>query len=110
MKDFKKEIIECIGTGYKPTDEPLVDELIFNFAMLDEAKTSILKDGIILNTVKDPKKQAYYQRSPAVGVYDTCLKNIQNLYAKLNIAPVDRARLAKMVEEVEDDDFGKEFD
>ena len=57
---LKKKIIDLLGTQYKPSDEVLIDELIFNFEMLKMAKAGLNNEGLIINTVRNPEKDPYY--------------------------------------------------
>jgi len=105
---LKKKVIDLLGTQYKPSDEALIDELIFNFKMLKMAKAGLNNEGLIINTVRDPAKDPYYQRSPYFGIYDTTLKNINMLYSKLNVSPLERRSWT--FDESPDDEFDKDFD
>ena len=112
MNDFKNKVrtlLKAQGT-LEPSDEWLIDELWYNIELSQKAKDSLSNDGLIINTVRDPKKPPYYQKNPLFSVYDTCIKNIQNLYSKLNVAPVDRARIQRAAEEAISDSFDKDFD
>ena len=104
---LKKRILELLGDNFKPSDEELIEELVFNFELVKLAKEGIMSGGLMINTVRNPERDPYYQKSPYVGIYDTALKNVQNLYSKLNIAPTDRKDWAKEVEV--DDGFDKDF-
>ena len=105
---LKNKIIDLLGTQYKPSDEALIDELIFNFKMLKQAKVGLDTEGLIINTVRNPEKDPYYQKSPYFGIYDTALKNINTLYSKLNISPFERR--SWNVDGVHNDSFDKDFD
>ncbi len=87
---LKTKIIKLLGTQYKPSDEPLIDELIYNFKILKKAKVGIEAKGLMINTVRDPERDPYYQRSPYFAIYDATLKNINTLYSKLNVSPLER--------------------
>lgn len=89
-KNLKLQIIELLGSQYQDSDEPLIDELVYNFGMLKRAKTGLETDGLMMNTVRDPNRDPYYQKNPLFSIYDTCLKNINSLYTKLNVSPLDR--------------------
>ena len=107
MSKLKNEISVLLGEQLKPSDLHLIDELEYNFSLLKKAKDGIKKDGLMINTVRDPNKTPFYQKSPYFAIYDTTLKNINQLYSKLGISPQDRRTWP-----VEDgnDDFDKDFD
>jgi len=91
--NLKKKVLDLLGSQYKPSDEPLIDELIYNFKMLQRAKDGLESEGLIIN-VSRGDTDPYYQKNPLFSVYDTCLKNINALYTKLNISPLDRRNWA----------------
>ena len=104
-KNLKTLIIELLGTQYKESDQPLIDELIYNFKMLERAKIGIEEQGLMINIAREDNPP-YYQKNPLFSVYDTCLKNINALYTKLNVSPIDRRNWA--VDDGEDD-FDNDF-
>jgi len=103
---LKDKILDLLGAQYRPSDEPLIDELIYNFKMLQRAKDSLETEGLMINIAK-PENDPYYQKNPLFSVYDTCLKNINALYTKLNISPLDRR--SWNLEVGGDDDFDTDF-
>lgn len=104
--NLKTLIIELLGPQYKESDQPLIDELIYNFEMLQKAKDGIEEHGLMINIARGDR-DPYYQKNPLFSVYDTCLKNINTLYTKLNISPLDR-RSWNLTSEV-DDSFDSDF-
>jgi P27 family predicted phage terminase small subunit len=102
---LKKQIIELLGTQYKSSDEPLVDELIYNFKMLQRAKDGLEEQGLMINISRG--EDPYYQKNPLFSIYDTCLKNINTLYTKLNVSPLDRRNWVVNTEA--DDNFDQDF-
>jgi len=103
---LKDKIMELLGDQYKPSDEPLINELIYNFELLVKAKRGITEQGLVINTVRDPDRDPYYQKSPYFAIYDTVLKNINQLYTRLNISPLERRSWS--VDAVKDD-FDEDF-
>lgn len=98
---LKAQIKSLMGSQYKDSDEPLITELLYNFKMQKRAKEALDTEGLVINTVRDPDRDPYWQKSPYFAIYDTCLKNINALYTKLNISPLDRR--SWNLEEGEDD-------
>lgn len=78
---------------YDPTDDILIDELLYNIKLSDDAKKDIKKYGFKQNVVKDPKKDPYYQANPSVSTYIQTSKNIAALLTKLGITPQERIKL-----------------
>ena len=107
---LKESIIEDLKDRklFAESDELLIDELLYNFDLIKIAKKGIADNKLVNNITRDPKRPPYFQKTPWLGIYDTCLKNVQNLYSKLSIAPQDRARLKDDKEE--EDLFDQEFD
>ena len=87
---------------YEEADDPIIDELLYNYSLIKRAKAGLKKDGLMINTVRDPKRDPYFQKNPLFSIYDTCLKNIQGLSVKLSITPQERAKLK--IEAFEDND------
>lgn len=78
---------------YDPTDDILIDELLYNIKLSDDAKRDIKKYGFKQNVVKDPKKDPHYQQNPSVGTYISTSKNISSLLTKLGITVQERMKL-----------------
>jgi P27 family predicted phage terminase small subunit len=101
----KKNIVEYIkGKGiYDDVDIMMVDELIFNMEMVKTCKKNIKEYGVTMNISKDPQKP-YFQVSPNVTTYNSCIKNIMNLSRKLALSPLDRQNL-KISNVVDDEGY-----
>jgi P27 family predicted phage terminase small subunit len=93
--------------SYVPSDEILIDELLFSIKIADDAKSDIKKRGLQINVVKDPKKTPYYQQNPNIGVYLSASKSIGNILTKLGITVQERTKLKLNPEE--DDPLGDLF-
>ena len=78
---------------YDPTDDILIDELLYNIKLSDDAKKDIKKYGFKMNVVKDPDKDPHYQQNPSVGTYISTTKNISSLLTKLGITVQERTKL-----------------
>ena len=103
---LKDKILDLLGEQYKPSDEPLIDELIYNFKMQKRAKDALEHEGLVINIAREGN-DPYYQKNPMFSIYDTCMKNINTLYTKLNISPLDRRNWN--LEEGGGDEFEKDF-
>lgn len=77
---------------YDPSDEILIEELLFNLKISDDAKSDLKTRGYQINVVTDPAKKPYYQQNPSVGTYLSTVKNIGNLLTKLGITVQERTR------------------
>ena len=86
---------------YDVTDFVLVDELIFNSYVADNAKEAIITDGIMVNVRKDPDADPLMQTNQAVSIYNLAVKNIQALCTKLGITVQERTKLKLETEEVD---------
>jgi len=75
------------------TDFVLVDELIFNVYMADQAKSEIQEYGILVNIRADPSKEPLLQTNQAVSTYNNAVKNIQTLCTKLGLTVQERTKL-----------------
>lgn len=84
---------------YVPSDDILIEELLFSLKIADDAKADIKKRGLQVNVVKDPTKTPYYQQNPNVGVYLSTSKSIGNLLTKLGITVQERTKLRLNPEE-----------
>ena len=104
---LKNKIIKLLGSQYQLSDEPLIDELIYNFNLLKLAKEGLETDGLMINTVRNPERDPYYQKSPYFGIYDSTLKNINQLYSKLNVSPLERRNWT--IDDSPSDNFDSDF-
>jgi len=93
--DFRADIIDTLKEkgDWNETDMFLVDELVFNLELIQKIKNELLTQGVMVNTVRNPDKEPYYQKNPSFSIYDTTLKNIQSLFNRLALTPNDRQRL-----------------
>ena len=78
---------------YDPTDDILIDELLYNIKLADDAKRDIKKSGFKMNVVKDPNKDPHYQQNPSVSTYIATTKNISSLLTKLGMTAQERLKL-----------------
>ena len=78
---------------FDETDTILIDELLYNIKLADDAKRDIRDHGFRINTVRDPFKDPYYQTNPSVSAYLGTTKNISALLTKLGITVQERQKL-----------------
>ena len=92
---IKNVILKSLNDSqvYDPTDDILIDELLYNIKLSDDAKRDIKKYGFKMNVVKDPKRDPHYQQNPSVGTYIATTKNISSLLTKLGITVQERQKL-----------------
>jgi P27 family predicted phage terminase small subunit len=90
-------------------DSTLINELIFNYKVADMAKQNIVKNGVMINVVRDPTKEPLYQVNGACNVYNTSLKTVMTILTKLSITPQERNKLG-LVSKAEKSDFETEFE
>lgn len=82
------------------TDKVLVDELIFNIYLGDEAKADIQQRGILVNIRITGKP--LMQTNQAVNIYSQASKNIQTICTKLGLTVQERTKLKLMTEPVDE--------
>lgn len=79
---------------YESTDDILIKELVFMIKLADETKNDIINRGTIINVrAHTPDKQPYWQPNPSISNYQTSVKSIMSLSAKLGISVQDREKL-----------------
>jgi P27 family predicted phage terminase small subunit len=93
LDTLKENIIEYLTAKgiYDITDETLIDQLISNIKMKQDAEKHIKKFGIVLN-VRKTNEQPYFQQNPSVAIKGQCEKMISQLSTKLSLTPVERTK------------------
>ena len=94
-RNFKQSVIKLLieKNNYEDdVDDKMIDELVYNFYLVDEAKKKIKDEGIVVN-VRAEGKIPYYQTSVSLGIYNYALKNITTIYTKLGINGAERKKL-----------------
>jgi len=91
---LKKEIIKYLNDKglYEDIDISLIDQLVFNVYLADEAQENIKANGILVNVRKD-ESNPLMQVNQAVSVYHQSTKLIGVLCTKLSISPEARKKL-----------------
>ncbi len=105
MKDYSKVIREYLieKENYTNSDDILIDEISYNFHLLEKCKEDILNEGYRVNVTKNPKKQPYWTKSQSLIVYFMCLKELKSLFVELGISPRERAKLGFNLKEYKDE-------
>jgi len=93
-QDLEKLIIDHLTAKgvYDLIDRSIIEELIFNYQIADNAKKEIRKNGSITN-IRKKGDEPFYQQSSFVGVYNNAVKQIKSLSNALAITPNDRLKL-----------------
>lgn len=83
-KGFKKSIIDYLSEEglYHASDDKLIDELIFNFDILENARQDLEKRGLVI----DGKRNVYLE------IYNTVIRTVKELEKHLNLSPYDRKK------------------
>lgn len=108
-KDLKDEIIKLLKSknNYVETDDSLIDELMFNLYLCDQAKKDIKKNGIKVNVAGEGKRP-YYQLNLSTALYNQSYKNVISTFSKLGISPAERMKLK--ITDIKDKDIYDDID
>jgi P27 family predicted phage terminase small subunit len=77
---------------YEKFDLTMIEELIFNIRMSDEAKADIKARGFQVN-VRASKTHPLYQTNQSVSIYQTACKQITSLSNRLGLSVDSREKL-----------------
>jgi len=90
----KKEIEKYLRAKkqLEKVDSSLIDELCFNYFLVDESKRELIAKGLMVNVSADATKP-YYQVNHITGVYNQAIKNINTISTKLGLTPQERNKL-----------------
>jgi phage terminase small subunit len=93
-RKLKTDVINLITSKgqLEKIDINMIDELIFNYRIIDKLKKELLAGGIIVN-VRTPEAIPLYQTSSYMSIYNNCLKNILAISRQLGITVSERAKL-----------------
>ena len=94
-RKLKQEIIKLITSKgqYEGIDVSMIDELIFNYKLVDSLKKDLVKPGGYMNNVRRDVDYPLMQTSAMMSVYNNCLKNILAISRQLGISVSERAKL-----------------
>ena len=109
-RDLKNDIIKHLQRkgDYDPdVDDYLIDMLLENIEYANQMKLDLETQGCVIEQTSGNGFRTT-KMNPSFGVYQMCLRNIQQLAAKLGINRNDRLKL-KLVEEKNKDDFDEDF-
>jgi len=110
MNRLEKNIRELLGERITATDSVLIKELIYKITLQKKAKALIKKDGIIMNSRRDDAARPYWQRNPAVTIYQELDKAIKDSFIRLGITIAEREKFNKQkIAEIEEDEFDQDF-
>lgn len=116
FEKIKQGIVDFITTKgmYDGIDEMLIDELIFNYKLMSQAKDemwNIDKDrfDLLSDITRDPDKEAFFQKNRLLDIYNTAFKNVRDVYVKLGLTIQERHKMKIELTKAEDA-FGKIFD
>ena len=98
-KNLKNEITNLLNEkGFKHNaDEALIDELIFNYELIKQAKQEIKKSGMSQQVRKD-SDYPLMMVTPQISVYNNSLKNILAISRQLALTPTERSKIKSMIE------------
>lgn len=76
---------------YEKVDQYLIEELLYQFELLEMAKADITVRGIQINVRQ--QGEPFYNLNQSVSVVQTCTRTIQSLMRQLQITPQERAKI-----------------
>jgi P27 family predicted phage terminase small subunit len=86
---------------HEGVDTFLIDEFLYQFQLMEQAKEQVVSLGILVDVSSDPNKEVL-QKNQAISIYESALKSALQICSKLGISPLDRKKL--MVEKIEEKD------
>lgn len=94
IKKLKKQITDHLKSTdlYEKIDDMLIDKLVFNVILCDDAQADILERGMVVNVAK-PENNPYYMTNPSVNVFFSATKMISALCTKMGINATERRKL-----------------
>lgn len=78
---------------YHESDDILIHEIEFNIELMEQCKSDIRENGYMIDITRNPDKEAFFQKSRSVDVYQQSLKNVQALFRQLVLSPSERHKL-----------------
>lgn len=85
---------------YEIVDETLIEELVYNTILANQAKADIARRGIMVD-MSTKEDREYITTNPSVNVYNTALKQITSIAQRLGISPAERRKLGLEKKKVE---------
>jgi len=87
---------------YEPeVDDALVDQIIFNLKLIEDAKTDIINRGSMVNLRKDKDEEPFYQINFSISILHNAIKSNNTLLkqlglekARIEVDPKDDAMLS----------------
>jgi P27 family predicted phage terminase small subunit len=100
---LKNNIIKLVSAkGMDDCDVNLIEELVFNYQMVDKVKSDLLSGEYMQNVRKSDAEDILLQVAPSMTVYNSCMKNILTISTKLGITPLERNKLGAYKTSTED--------
>lgn len=95
LRNVAKEIVEALqkSDNSLQLDDLLIEQLLFNYSLMQDYMKAVKEQGTIINVTKNPKKDPYYTKNPSLNGYDAALKNYIAILKQLALTPNDRRRL-----------------
>jgi hypothetical protein len=102
---LKKSIVSLLKNkgNNEAIDSNLIDELIFNYQLIDKVKADLL-NGDYMRNISHDENFPYLQVTTQYTVYNNCLKNILTISTKLSITPQERAKLGLVASSLNSND------
>jgi P27 family predicted phage terminase small subunit len=107
-KSLKDSIVEHLnkkGNYESEVDDYLIDTLIENITYLKAMKQRLDEEGCVIET-PNGNGIVTTKMNPAFGIYQMCLRNINQVSSKLGLNRADRLRL-KILEDQVNNEFEK---
>jgi hypothetical protein len=107
QKKYKNQIVQLLksrGQYSKAVDDILVDSLVFNFRLIQDAQEDISKRGQMVNLRKS-EDDPFYQINFSISIFHNAVKSINSILKQLGIekqieAPDSKADALKMMNEI----------
>ena len=95
LDKLKLDIITYLKNNeiFESTDITLIDQLISNIKLKQDAEKHIKKYGIVLNVRKNSESTPYFQQNPSIAIKNSAEKMISQLSSKLSLTPVERKKM-----------------
>lgn len=78
----KKKIYE------KDVDDPLIDQIIFNLKLIEDAKDDIIKRGSLVNLRKDKEADPFFQINFSISILHNAIKSNNTLLKQLGLEKI----------------------
>ena len=95
IKSYGTKVVEALQNSNNSLeiDDLLIEQLWFNYMVMQQCSDTVKKEGAVVNVTKNPSKNPYFAKHPALNGYDSALKNYIRIMNELGLTPADRRRL-----------------